>query len=238
MRLASLLVLALLAAAGCGDAAPLTAAAGPVQGAPLRAPKTESVPAELAAIGDVDTSPPGGTSADALPPIVPAPAAPAETPPPAPAPAPAETPSPAPAPAPVAAAAASDDEFEEVDFDVLAAFECASYASTERPPIPEKILALSGRKVTVTGYMMPLSHEAGGAKKFLIMRYKFGCCYAVTPKINEWIEVTMDKGVAEYAPDTLDTVWGVLEVKEELRDGAAVGLYKIRASKSEFTEAR
>ena len=232
MRRASLLFLALLAAAACDDAAPLTATAGPVQGAPLRAPKTAPVAAEVTAIGDVDTTPPGETSADPLPPIVPesaAPAAPVQ---------PAETKPAAPAPAPTPAAAASDGEFEEVDFDVLASFECATYASTERPPIPEKILALSGRKVTVTGYMMPLSHEAGGAKKFLIMRYKFGCCYAVTPKINEWIEVTMEKGVAEYAPDTLDTVWGVLEVKEELRDGAAIGLYKIRASKSEFTEAR
>jgi hypothetical protein len=86
--------------------------------------------------------------------------------------------------------------------------------------------------------MMPLASEAGGAKKFLIMRYQFGCCYAVTPKINEWIEVTMVSGVADYMPDTLDTVWGVLEVKEELRDGAAISLYKVRATKSEFTEAR
>jgi hypothetical protein len=227
MRRASLLVLALLAAAGCDDAAHMTATAGPVQGAPLRAPKTArvpaSVPADVAAIGDVDTVPPGETSADPLPPIVPPPAKPAETKPAAAAP---------------SVPAAADGEFEEVDFDLLASFECASYASTERPPVPEKILALSGKKVTVTGYMMPLSHEAGGAKKFLIMRYKFGCCYAVTPKINEWIEVTMEKGVADYAPDTLDTVWGVLEVKEELRDGGAVGLYKILASKSEFTEAR
>jgi hypothetical protein len=227
-RLSLQLSLGLLCVAGCGDPAPPLAAADPVQGAPMRRPKKAPMPPEAAAIGDMDTGRPGETSGE--PPSAVAPV----------------TKVPAPVGAASAAASASasapqpaaDDEYQEVDFDELSAFECASYASTERPPIPEKVLALSGRKVSVTGYMMPLSCEAGGAKKFLIMRYKFGCCYAVTPKINEWIEVTMDKGVADYMPDTLDTVWGVLEVKEETRDGAAVGLYKIRATKSEFTEAR
>lgn len=224
MSRAPLLLVASLVVAGCGDAAsaPAVAAAGPVQGAPLRPPKPTPLPPEAATIGDTDSSPP---------------ADPAIAPPSATAPASA-TPAAAAAPAATPVAAASDDDYLEVDFDQLSGFECASYASTERPPIPEKILALSGKKVTVTGYMMPIAAEAGGVRKFLVMRYRFGCCYAVTPKINEWIEVTMDKGLAEYMPDTLDSVWGVLEVKEQLRDGAAVGLYKIRATKSEFTEAK
>jgi hypothetical protein len=226
MRRVSLLPsLALLLVAGCGDPVPPLAAAGPVQGAPMRGPKKAPMPPEAAAIGDTDSGRPGETGGEAPSAVAPVATAPAPV-------------GAAPAPAAPAPQAAAGDEFQEVDFDELSAFECASYASTERPPIPAKVLALSGRKVAVTGYMMPLACEAGGAKKFLIMRYKFGCCYAVTPKINEWIEVTMEKGVADYMPDTLDTVWGVLEVKEETRDGAAIGLYKIRATKSEFTEAR
>src|SRR5262245_19012685 len=216
--------LALLLVAGCGDEPRAPSAAGPVQGAPIRAKKPEPLPPEDATIGDTDAGPSGETGGDPPSAMAPVTAFPAPV-------------GAAPA-SPAAVAPASGDEYEEVDFDVLSGFECASYASSERPPIPEKIKALSGKKVAVTGYMMPLSCEAGGAKKFLLMRYKFGCCYAVTPKINEWIEVTLEKGVAEYMPDTLDTVLGVMEVKEETRDGAAIGLYKIRATKSEFTEAR
>jgi len=212
---------ALLFVAGCDERPHAPADTRPVQGAPLRSAKATPLPPEAAAIGDTDARLPG--EANPEPPLAIAPVKPA----PAPAPASAD-------PVP----AAGGDEYQEVDFELLAGFECASYASTERPPVPERILALSGRKVAVTGYMMPLSSESGGAKKFLIMRYQFGCCYAVTPKINEWIEVTMVKGVADYMPDTLDTVWGELEVKEELRDGAAISLYKLRATKSEFTEAR
>ena len=217
MRRAAVPLIALLLVAGCDERPHAPADTRPVQGAPLRIAKATPLPAEAAAIGDTDARLPGEASPE--PPLAIEPVKPA--------PAPAD-------PAP----AANGDEYQELDFELLAGFECASYASTERPPVPEKILALSGRKVAVSGYMMPLSSESGGAKKFLIMRYQFGCCYAVTPKINEWIEVTMVNGVADYIPDTLDTVWGVLEVKEELRDGAAISLYKMRATKSEFTEAR
>ena len=97
---------------------------------------------------------------------------------------------------------------------------------------------MAGKKLVLDGYMMPLQYEAGGAKKFLLMRYKFGCCYAVSPKINEWIEVTMEKGVADYMPDTITSVWGVLSVEEEMREGASVGLYKMKAARAEFSEAK
>ena len=104
--------------------------------------------------------------------------------------------------------------------------------------MPAKIRALTGKSVVIDGFMMPLSYEAGGAKKFLLMRYRFGCCYAVAPKINEWIEVTMQSGVADYLPDTIDTVWGVLTVKEEIKDGVTTGLYTLKATRSELTDAR
>ena len=139
---------------------------------------------------------------------------------------------PAPQPSPPA-----KDEEVPTSFDDLASFEFPAGGSQERT-LPESIVRLSGRRVVLDGYMMPLQYEAGGAKKFLLMRYRFGCCYAVSPQLNEWIEVTMDKGVADYIPDALSTVWGVLVVKEETREGATIGLYKMRASRAEISEAR
>jgi hypothetical protein len=219
---AFLLVALGLAGSACGDSGGTPAPADlDVKGTPFMVAKKPEPAAEPSAIGDVDTPREGDQPPLAPPSVVEAPAAP---------------PPPVPAPAPAAAPAA--EQFEPVSFDELASFACAQYASGEKHEIPAKILALSGKKIAIDGYMMPLAYEAGGTKKFLLMRYRFGCCYAVPPMLNEWIEVTMAKGVADYIPDTLSTVSGVLTVKEETRDGAATGLYTMVASHTEFTEAR
>jgi hypothetical protein len=136
---------------------------------------------------------------------------------------------------------ADADDFKTASFDELAGFDYALYAEETKTKhvIPAEILALSGRKVAVDGYMMPIAYEAGGAKKFILMKTQFGCCYGATPKVNEWIEVTMEGGaVAEYEQHVLTTAWGVLEVKPETRDGMATSLYKMRGVRTEFTEAK
>ena len=214
-------LLAAFLAGGCGDSSPAAAApVADVKGTPFLAPKPKELAPDAATIGDTDT-----VQRDDAPVVVAAPAAVATAAP--------TTPEPA--------APAAPGQFESTSFDELAGFACAAYASDAKTKyeIPAKVLALSGKRIVIDGYMMPLQYEAGGARKFLLMRYKFGCCYAVAPKINEWIEVTMEGGsVADYMPDTIATVWGVLDIKEELRDGVASGLYKIKATRSELTEAR
>ena len=184
-----------------------------VKGTPFLAPVAAPLPPDAATLGDTDSPRPGD--------IPPAAAALHPTP--------AAEPS---APAP--------GEPEPVSFDDLSGFEFVSYGGRgkDEHEVPAKIRALTGKSVVIDGFMMPLSYEAGGAKKFLLMRYRFGCCYAVAPKINEWIEVTMQSGVADYLPDTIDTVWGVLTVKEEIKDGVTTGLYTLKATRSELTDAR
>ncbi len=218
-RRAASAVFAALLVAGCGDSAAKPVAPAPdVKGAPLKreAPTTpESAPApatDAPQLGDVA----GATPA---------------------APQPAPTPPAAKAPSPPAAA----DDFKTVTFDELAGFDYALYAEDAKNPheVPAKIQALAGKRVAVDGYMMPLQYEAGGAKKFILMKNQFGCCYAATPKLNEWVEVTMEGGsVAEYQPHVLVTAWGVLDVKPQARDGMATGLYQMKGSKVEFTEAK
>jgi hypothetical protein len=225
-RVRSLLVAGLLVAA-CGDSGPAQPPTGiDVKGTPFLVTRTAEPAVPDVAIGDVD-APREGDQPPLPPPSAVEP--PAEPPP---------VPAPAPSPPSAPPAAGEDGEFEPVSFDELASFTFTQYASGEKHEVPAKILALSGKRIAVDGYVMPLSYEAGGAKKFLLMRYRFGCCYSVPPMLNEWIEVTMAKGVADYIPDTLSTVSGVLTVKEETKDGAATGLYTMLASRSEFTEAR
>ncbi len=220
---AFLLVAAGLLVAACGDEGPPPSGALDVKGTPFLVSRAAEPAVASLSIGDVDTPRDGDQPPQEPPSALEAPAEPA----------PASAP-----PVPVPSAAGEAEEFEPVSFDDLASFTFTQYASGEKHEIPLSILALSGKRVAVDGYVMPLSYEAGGAKKFLLMRYRFGCCYSVPPMLNEWIEVTMAKGVADYIPDTLSTVSGVLTVKEESKDGAATGLYTMSASRAEFTEAR
>jgi hypothetical protein len=217
VRLAAL-VATLALAVGCGDSSAKPAApALDVKGAPMRRDPASEPPAPppVAAVGDV---------AKAAPVVAPQP----------------EAAAPAPAPTPPTTTAGVDDA-KTVTFDELAGFDYALYAEETKTKheIPAKIQALSGKKIAVDGYMMPLAYEAGGAKKFILMKNQFGCCYGGTPKLNEWIEVTMEGGaVAEYQQHVLVTAWGVLEVKPESRDGVATSLYKMRGIRTDFTEAK
>jgi len=215
-RLAAL-VATLALAAGCGESAAQPAApVADAKGEPLRREPTTPLAAEAAAVGDV-----AGASTAVAPPEPPAP--PPQTP-----------------PAPTAAKETSDD-FQTVTFDELSGFDYALYAeeSKTKHEVPAKIAALSGKKIAVDGYMMPIQYEAGGAKKFILMKNQFSCCFGGTPKLNEWVEVTMDGGaVAAYEHRALITAWGVLEVKPESRDGMATSLYKMRGVRTEFTEAK
>jgi hypothetical protein len=217
---ATALVLLSAFAAGCGDSVPAGAPLPPdLKGTPFVVAKPKAPPPAAPDLGDVDSAPPAEP---------PAAAAPVE-------------PAPSPEPPPPAAPPQAEGQYESTSFDELSGFACAAYAAEAgtKYEIPKKILALSGKRIVLDGFMMPLQYEAGGAKKFLLMRYQFGCCYAVTPKINEWIEVTMEGGaIADYIPDALATVWGTLEVKEEIKDGVTSGLYKMRATKNEITEAK
>jgi hypothetical protein len=208
-RLAAL-VATLVLAAGCGESSAKPAApVADVKGAPLRRDPAKELPPEAADVGDVARAAPIAPTAQ--------PAAPAPKP------------------------AGGVDDAQTVTFDELAGFAYALYAEDAKTKheIPAKILALDGKTIAVDGYMMPLAYEAGGAKKFILMKNQFGCCYGGTPKLNEWIEVTMEGGaVAEYQQHTLVTTWGVLDVKPESRDGMATSLYKMRGVRTEFTEAK
>jgi hypothetical protein len=208
---AAALVLVALAAASCGDSAPVPDVE--VHGTPLRRAAPPEAEPPPAAIGDVDPGP-------------------------APEPAPLFAPTAqAPASAP-SAAPNGEPKCEYVTFDDLSGFDYDPAADAKRE-IPAKVRALSGRDLAVEGYIMPLAYEAGGVRKFLLMKNQFGCCFAVTPKLNEWVEVTMEGGsVAEYAPHVLVTVWGRLDVTEELKGGVVAGLYRMTATRTEFTEAR
>jgi hypothetical protein len=96
--------------------------------------------------------------------------------------------------------------------------------------IPANIKALNGKKVKIYGNAMPLNFTSGVMSEFILNATVDLCAFGATPRINEWIFVTMsgDKRVpVTLAGDML--VRGTFQVQEEIEDGRVVGLYRIVA---------
>src|SRR5579883_680429 len=90
----------------------------------------------------------------------------------------------------------------------------AAPISARPDPFPAEVRALDGRKISITGYMAPLSMNAGRIDAFFLSRGVFRCCFADLPKITDYVRVSMAPG--QFAPNAdIVRVNGVLEVGEE-----------------------
>jgi hypothetical protein len=127
-----------------------------------------------------------------------------------------------------------------VGFDVLASFD---YDAPDTPVtnhlkpdiadkmIPDGVKALDGKKVVIRGYMLPLKVEGDKASEFLIMRSQSTCCFGVTPKVNEIINVkTTGKGLTATMDQPLN-VEGTLHVGTLRDNGYIIGIYTLDAEK-------
>ncbi|MFO0838438.1 MAG: DUF3299 domain-containing protein [Phycisphaerae bacterium] len=124
-----------------------------------------------------------------------------------------------------------------VPFSVLAAFTYDPYARFDAPAgqmppeqIPEKIRALSGRAVTIEGFMMPIEMHDDLVRTFLLVRNRMMCCFGMQVAMNEWVLVKMREGdEARFYNDVPLHVHGKLEVGEDVQDGMVMSLYRMRA---------
>ena len=97
-----------------------------------------------------------------------------------------------------------------VTFDLLSGYDY------EKGHIPERIKALDGQKVAVTGFMFATLFDKTSVKGFLLMKDQNTCCFGAVPNENDFIDVEMSssKGV-RYIPDVPVTVVGKLSVGEK-----------------------
>jgi hypothetical protein len=101
--------------------------------------------------------------------------------------------------------------------------------------IPEPILALNGRKVVVQGFMVPIEIRKDEVKSFLLVRNQMVCCFGVMVGFNEWIFVQMEGAKrAKFVPDTLVSVYGMLEVGEDVQNGLVMSIFRLEGHDTVF----
>jgi hypothetical protein len=93
--------------------------------------------------------------------------------------------------------------------------------------VPAGIRRLDGKKVVLTGYMLPLKLENGLATEFFFLSSPTLCCYGVVPEVNEWMLVKMRKEGLPAVQDVPLFLAGRLRVKARWEEGYLVGIYEL-----------
>jgi hypothetical protein len=127
-----------------------------------------------------------------------------------------------------------------VGFDRLASFD---YAASDAPVtnlttrvdaadkfIPNEIKALNGKKVVISGFMMPLEVHGETATEFLILRNQSSCCFGAAPKLNEFVMVKVPKGVNSIM-DQVVNIAGILHVGTTRENGYITQIYQMDGDK-------
>ena len=91
----------------------------------------------------------------------------------------------------------------------------------------EVIRRLDGRKVVLSGFMLPLKLENGFATEFFLLSNSSLCCYGITPEMNEWIHVRMRDEGLPAVQDVPVFLAGKLRVQARWEGGYLTGIYEM-----------
>ena len=123
----------------------------------------------------------------------------------------------------------------ELDWELLCGFEIFQKEGMKTPglqaQIPAEVKRWNGRRVSLTGYMLPVEIERRGwIRVFLLMRDLASCCFGGSPKLNEWIHVQVKPEVrSKYITYAKTRVEGIIAIEPVMEDGLATGLYRVEA---------
>ncbi|HVM32294.1 MAG TPA: DUF3299 domain-containing protein [bacterium] len=105
-----------------------------------------------------------------------------------------------------------------------------------RSKVPNSVMAYNGKKVAVTGFMIPLDEDDKFiVKTFVLAKSQMTCCYGATPLPNEWLFATVAPN-ASKVQDQMDvplTVYGTLSIDPQLKDPSMPTLYKMSVTRVE-----
>lgn len=95
--------------------------------------------------------------------------------------------------------------------------------------VPADVKALSGTKIRVKGYMIPMD-QASNVTSFALVPDLFACCFGQPPQVQHMIVATCPLGKAvSYYPDEL-VVEGTFKVDEKKEDGFIISLFEMEVA--------
>lgn len=95
--------------------------------------------------------------------------------------------------------------------------------------IPVDVKAMTGSKLRLRGYMIPMD-QAESITQFALVPSLFSCCFGQPPQIQHTIVVNCPKGKAvSYCPDEI-VVEGTLNVEEKKDDGFIISIFEVECS--------
>jgi hypothetical protein len=98
--------------------------------------------------------------------------------------------------------------------------------------MPKRVKELDGKKVLMTGFMLPID-EVQNIKEFLLVKSLWSCCYGQPPDIHGIVRVVMPKGkTTDYFFDPLKIV-GTFKVEATVMDGYCVDIYQLHVESLE-----
>lgn len=98
--------------------------------------------------------------------------------------------------------------------------------------MPKRVKDLSGKKVLMTGFMLPID-EVQNIKEFLLVQSLWSCCYGTPPDINGIVRVVMPKGkTTDYFFDPIKVI-GTFKVESTVMDGYCVDIYQLHVESLE-----
>jgi len=98
--------------------------------------------------------------------------------------------------------------------------------------MPKRVKELSGKKVLMTGFMLPID-EVQNIKEFLLVESLWSCCYGQPPDIHGIVRVVMPKKkTTDYFFDPLKII-GTFKVESTVMDGYCVDIYQLHVESLE-----
>ena len=126
-------------------------------------------------------------------------------------------------------------EYQAISFSKLSSFEyfkAETDQATESSIIPKEILALNGKKVSLSGFMLPYQVDDNGNVSEFSLNGNYDMCYFGAPvSINEWVMVKIGKNLKVKYTHLPIRVYGTFEVGEELKDGEVLSVYRLKLEK-------
>jgi hypothetical protein len=127
------------------------------------------------------------------------------------------------------------DKLASFDYTVVDAGTGATAAEIEeakkREQVPPWIRLYDGKRVALTGFLMPLKVENGLSTKLIIMRDITTCCYGNVPNMNEYVIVTMKGEGVKPIQDVPVVLTGIFKITEKYENGYLSSIFQMDGEK-------